>query len=136
MGTSLTQLRQWWTDHDRETVRFVYAPDLVREPGGRWVVIEDNVGCVGGCADSSFVLETYRQATGLTGGPSFGPDLSHAVKMWLDTLGLAPRDPGVVAMLSDGEALAAYLPKRFKEDERRIQLVRQLGVHVIHDGRD
>ena len=47
IGTSLTQLRQWWIGHDPETVRFVYAPDLVREPSGRWVVIEDNIGCVG-----------------------------------------------------------------------------------------
>jgi hypothetical protein len=64
---------------DRGIRRIEYAPDLVREPGGRWVVIEGNVGCVGGYADSSFVLETYKQATGLTGQPSFGPDLSHAV---------------------------------------------------------
>jgi uncharacterized circularly permuted ATP-grasp superfamily protein len=133
VGTSLTQLRQWWIGHDPETVRFVYAPDLVREPGGRWVAIEDNIGCVGGCADSYFVLEAYRQATGLTCELSSRPDLSHAVRLWLDTLGLAPRDPGVVAMLGDGDALAAYLPKRFKEDRRRIQLVRQLGVQVIDD---
>jgi len=36
-------------------------------------------------------------------------------------------------MLSDGDALAAYLPKQFKEDGRRIQLVAQLGVQVIDD---
>ena len=133
VGTSLTQLRQWWIGHDPETVRFVYAPDLVREPGGHWVVIEDNIGCVGGCADSYFVLESYRQATGLTCEPSSPPDFSHAVKLWLDTLSLTPRDPGVVAMLSDGDALSAYLPKQFTEDIRRIQLARQLGVQVIDD---
>ena len=65
--TSLAQLRQWWVGHDPETLRFVYAPDLLREPGGRWVVIEDNVGCVGGCADTYFALETYRQAAGFPG---------------------------------------------------------------------
>jgi uncharacterized circularly permuted ATP-grasp superfamily protein len=133
VGTSLKRLRQWWIGHSPETLRFVYAPDLVREPGGRWVVIEDNVGCVGGCADSFFVLQTYRQATGLSREPLSRPDLSHAINLWLDALDVAPRDPGVVAMLSDGDALAAYLPKRFKEDERRIQLVRQLGVQVIND---
>lgn len=133
VGASLAQLRQWWIGDDRETLRFVYAPDLVREPGGRWIVIEDNVGCVGGCADSYFVLETYIQATGLSAARLFPPDLSHALRLWLDTLGLAPGDAGVVAMLSDGDALAAYLPKRFKEDRRRIQLVRQLGVQIIDD---
>jgi carboxylate-amine ligase len=126
-------MRQWWIGHDIETLRFVYAPDLVREPSGRWVVIEDNVGCVGGCADSYFVLQTYQQAAGLLREPLFPPDLSYAIKLWLDALGVAPWDPGVVAMLSDGDALAAYLPKRFKEDERRTQLVRQLGVQVIDD---
>ena len=133
VGTSLTQLRQWWIGHDPETVRFVYAPDLVREPGGSWVVIEDNIGCVGGCADSYFVLEAYRQATGLLCDLSFRPDLGVAVRLWLDTMGLDLRDPGVVGMLSDGDALAAYLPKRFSEDKRRTQIVRQLGVHVIDD---
>jgi carboxylate-amine ligase len=130
---SLPQLRQWWTGHNRETLRFVYAPDLLREPSGRWVVIEDNVGCVGGCADSYFALEAYRQATGLSGEPLFCPDLSHAVRLWLDTLGLAPGDAGIVAMLGDGNALAAYRPKRFEEDRRRIQLVRQLGIRNIDD---
>jgi carboxylate-amine ligase len=133
VGASLAGLRQWWIGHDRETLRFVYAPDLLREPSGRWVVIEDNVGCVGGCADSYFALETYRRATGLSGEPAFRPDLNHAVRLWLDTLGLAPGDAGVVAMLGDGDALAAYRPKRFEEDRRRIQLVRQLGVRIIDD---
>lgn len=133
VGASLEQLRQWWSGHDPEAICFVYGPDLVREPGGRWVVLEDNVGCVGGCADSYFVLEAYKRATGLSPGTSFPPDLSRAVRLWLETLGLAPEDPGVLAMLSDGDALDAYLPTRFEEDDRRIQLVQQLGVQVVDD---
>lgn len=139
VGTSLAAVRRWWSGHEPEEVRFVYAPDLVREPRGRWVVIEDNVGCVGGCADSHFVRETYGRATGLTDDGSLIdgdlrlPDFSYAVKQWLDRLGLTPSDQGVVALLSDGDALAAYLPKRFREDERRKQLVRRLGVQVIED---
>jgi len=133
VGATLEQLRKWWSGHGREAICFVYGPDLVREPGGRWVVLEDNVGCVGGCADSYYVLEAYKRATGLSPGASFPPDLSRAVRLWLEGLRLAPGDPGVLAMLSDGNALDAYLPARFEEDDRRIQLVQQLGIQVMDD---
>ena len=45
-------------------VAMVYAPDLVRAPTGNWVVIEDNVGCVGGTCDACGVLARYLALTG------------------------------------------------------------------------
>jgi uncharacterized circularly permuted ATP-grasp superfamily protein len=130
-GTSIDELRYWWNGHDPGEIRFVYGPDLAREPGGRWVVLEDNVGCVGGCADSFFVQEAYRRATELPADSPPHSDLGYAVMCWLDGIGLAPNDPGVLAMLSDGDYLDVYLPKRYEEDGRRMQLVQQLGVQTI-----
>jgi uncharacterized circularly permuted ATP-grasp superfamily protein len=132
-GTSLDELRHWWSGHSPGDIRFVYGPDLAREPGGRWVILEDNVGCVGGCADSFYVFEAYRSATALPAGPPSRPDLSFAVSRWLESLALSPDDPGVLALLSDGDFLDAYLPTRFEEDDRRIRLVQRLGVQVVDD---
>ena len=68
------------------------------------------------------MLEAYRQATGLTTSCHLVLTLAMPSDCGWTHSDLAPRDPGVVAMLSDGDALAAYLPKQFKEDGRRIQL--------------
>jgi len=132
IGTSVDYFRAWWSGHDRAEVRFVYGPDLVRDAAGRWVVLEDNVGCVGGCADTHFVAHAYREAIGrLEARPC--PDMSRAVRRWLETLGLAPDDSGVVALVSDGDTLDEYLPARFEEDERRAQLMHEMGVDVVDD---
>jgi uncharacterized circularly permuted ATP-grasp superfamily protein len=130
-GTSLDELRRWWNGHSLDDIRFVYGPDLVREPSGRWCVLEDNVGCVGGCADSFYVFEAYKNAASLPSDDTYHPDLATAVSRWLETLGISPHSSGVVAMLSDGEYLDVYLPIRFEEDDRRKRLVEQIGVHVV-----
>ena len=80
-GTTLDNLRNLWQAGDRERIRFVYGPDLVRRADGRWVVLEDNVGCVGGTADSFFVADRYQAALGPHAGLDCRPrpDLSNAV---------------------------------------------------------
>jgi hypothetical protein len=132
-GTSLGELRRLWRGRDREAVSFVYAPDLMREPGGRWQVIEDNVGCVTGCVDGHLVLDRYRSATGRRLGPSFPPDLGIALERWLGRLELEPSSDGVVALMSDGAAAHGCGSLRFREDDRRRDLVARLGVRVVDD---
>jgi hypothetical protein len=132
IGTSVDYFRAWWQGHAPDEVRFVYGPDLVRDSGGQWRVIEDNVGCVGGCADSHFVGATYRQAAG-DPEPQPAPDMSRAVSLWLDSLGLAPGDPGVIALVSDGDSLDGYLPATFDEAGRRARLLGDLGVAILDD---
>ena len=132
IGTSVDYFRAWWRGHDPNEVRFVYGPDLVRDPGGRWRIIEDNVGCVGGCADSHFVSAAYRQAA-IDPERQPAPELSRAVSSWLDSLSLAPGDPGVIALVSDGDSLDEYLPATFAEADRRARLMRDLGIAVLDD---
>lgn len=127
--TSLSLLRRAWHGRDRDAVCFVYGADLAREPGGRWVVLEDNVGCVGGCADSYLVLQRYRGAAGLASEPACMPDLVTAVRRWLAALGLTPTDPGVFALF--GEDGAGHFVVR--EGARRAKLVEPLGVRMLDD---
>jgi len=132
VGMSVDYFRVWWQDHDRAEARFVYGPDLVRSQTGRWVVLEDNVGCVGGCADAHYVTDAYFRAADAPIDPP-QVDLVRAIEHWLATLKLAPDDPGVVAVLSDGDTLREYVPARFEEDKRRAELLRGMGIAVIDD---
>ena len=126
----LEEIRQWWKGHDASAICFVHAPDLMRDPSGRWVVIEDNVGCVTGCVDGHLIAQAYNQATGLD-EVSSTPDLAAVVERWLSRLGLPPTAPGVVAMMSDGAAAHCRDGIRFNEDDRRIELMQQIGVRVV-----
>jgi hypothetical protein len=130
-GTSLRELRGWWSGQALDAIRFVYGPDLAREPGGRWVVLEDNVGCVSGCADSFLALDAYLAASGLGQEVARRPDLAVAVESWLARLDLAPGDPGVLALLTDAEAARWSEGVRLQEDVRRQRLVGELGVGVV-----
>jgi hypothetical protein len=132
-GTSRDELQTWWRGHDVSSVRFVYGPDLARDAAGRWTVLEDNVGCVGGCADSALITDAYLGATGLTPQPARGPDLHVALHRWLGLMGLVPTAAGVVGLLSDSGWVHSCGPLVFAEDGRRRSLVEQLGVRVVAD---
>jgi uncharacterized circularly permuted ATP-grasp superfamily protein len=135
-GTSLARLRSLWKGHGREEIRFVYGPDLMRGPDGGWLLLEDNVGCVGGSADSYFVWSLYVDAAEDRNRsyPSYPPsesDLGVALRMWLAGLGLAAGDGGVVAMLgceANGDELHSVL---IQENARRRIILEQVGVEVV-----
>jgi thioredoxin-like negative regulator of GroEL len=131
--TSLAELQYHWNGHGHDDIRFVYGPDLARAPNGQWVVLEDNVGCVGGCADSFYVFDAYSKATGLAPRPLLDADLNVAISRWLESLHLSSDDPGVIAMLSDRDYLDNHLPLVFKEDARRERLVQHIGIRIATD---
>jgi uncharacterized circularly permuted ATP-grasp superfamily protein len=41
-----------------EQIAFPYGPDIIRNPQGQWVVLEDNVGYIGGIGDLDFAKKT------------------------------------------------------------------------------
>lgn len=130
-GTSLEAIRQLWQGHAREEISFTYAPDIVRGPDGRWWVLEDNVGCVGGSADSHFVWASYVGAARPTVSAASlsGADLAGAVRSWMDLRDLGP--PGVVKALSDcGPTVPPHDAPDIREESRRDLILRQLGVEI------
>jgi uncharacterized circularly permuted ATP-grasp superfamily protein len=130
-GTSLASLRRRWSDHSADEIRMVYGPDLVRAPDGGWVVLEDNVGCVGGSADGFFVIERYQRATGYS--RAAGADLSIAVSWWLSQLRVRAPD-GVIALLACEHTAAADGP-RLDENARRLELLEEVGIEVLDSAR-
>lgn len=119
-GTSPDALRRPWRGRAAGDVRFVYGPDLARGPDGRWMVLEDNVGCVGGAADSFFMLDAYARACGL---PPCRPDLVAALR-------LAAGESVVAVPGCDLAADDPWAP-RLRESERRRRLVEGAGIPVV-----
>jgi uncharacterized circularly permuted ATP-grasp superfamily protein len=98
--TSVDELAGWWKDKSRGNVRFTYAPDLVRDADGRWCILEDNVGCVGGVVDSRLVVERFLVHTGTTLDSRIAvrADLVHAVHTFLADVGRTVASPDVLAI--------------------------------------
>jgi Circularly permuted ATP-grasp type 2 len=129
--TTRDRLRRLWRRHDLEAIRFVYGPDLVREHTGRWLVLEDNVGCVGGMVDSFEVADRYRRATGLTGCPTCepDPDLVVATRRILDRAG--ERGGRVLAVSSCGDGRGNPWAFTLAEDSRKRRLLNRIGIAVL-----
>lgn len=131
-GTTRDRLRRLWGGRDRQAIRFVYGPDLVRDHTGRWLVLEDNVGCVGGSVDAIEVAARYRKATRLTDCPTCDrqPDLAVATRQLRDLSG-HDRGGEVLAVLgceAGGEDPWAFL---LRENARRRHLFDRLGIAVV-----
>jgi hypothetical protein len=136
-GKSLQKLRAQWTGHDAEEIRFVYGPDLARAPDGRWLVLEDNVGCVGGSADGHMAWKVYLQsvATQTISLSEGEPDLRTAVHKWLHRLDLSSDTERVAVLLGcgdDGDALHAV---RIDEHSRQRLILEQAGLGVVEPAR-
>jgi uncharacterized circularly permuted ATP-grasp superfamily protein len=129
-GTSLVELRDLWQGRGEDAIRFVYGPDLIRDPSGRWVVIEDNVGCVGGSADGHFVLERYRAASGLDACPACEnpPDLARAIVRWRRHGHTSDDAVAVLGCEASGDGPWAV---QLKENSRRHRILDALGIAVV-----
>jgi Circularly permuted ATP-grasp type 2 len=96
-GIDLKRLRHLWQGQSPDQIRFVYGPDLVRNPEGKWVVLEDNVGCVGGVAQGAVTRDAYLQSRGLSSPLTFPShsDLERAVQAFFDRTGVKPHTNGL-----------------------------------------
>jgi uncharacterized circularly permuted ATP-grasp superfamily protein len=126
-GIDLRALAAWWAGKDREFVRFVYGPDLVRGPQGHWLVIEDNIGCVGGIVDCQVAVERFLAGTGTRLHPAIanGTGLASAVCEFLARAGRTPASPDVMALL--GDACSSSDP----EASRKRAVLSALGMQVL-----
>jgi len=124
-GTSLADLTRWWHGKTREAVRFIYGPDLVRAPDGRWRILEDNVGCVGGVVDGQLALQAYLAHTGMSLHDSLPSalDLARAVDYFLARVGHRPTSARVVALAGS---------ECDPESTRRRRVLSDLGVRVLN----
>lgn len=128
-GRGLAEARRLWAGKSLRDARFVYGPDLIRGPEGDWRVTEDNIGRIGGMADTFSMLRRYQAETGATPASTSADDLARAIELYLDELGLSPRDPGVVALLAFDDASDA-LELGDLENTRRLAVLESLGIET------
>ena len=128
-GLAMRDLAAWWEGHSREAVRFTYAPDLVRGPDGRWLILEDNLGCVGGIVDSELVVQRLLACTGTCLHPSLarGSNLARAVCDFLARVERTPNSVDVLAVL--GDECSSSDP----EATRKRRVLQELGMHIVDE---
>jgi len=124
-GLSRNELRRTWSGRSHGDVNFTYAPDLVPDGRGGWAVLEDNIGCIGGLADSDFCRRAYLDVIGLDRDPlpDESPDLCRGVAALI-----GDEDHQAVAVQLGCDGHVDGQPVR--ESARRATLLRQLGLHV------
>lgn len=127
-GIAMRDLAFWWKGKSREAVRFTYGPDLVRGPDGRWLILEDNFGCVGGVVDSQIVVERFLACTGARLHPSVenGSNLVRAVREFLARVDRTPASVDVLALLAD------QCSSSDPEAIRKRQVLERLGMRVFN----
>ena len=135
-GTSLADLRSLWDGHEPEEIRFIYGPDLVRGSDGLWYVLEENVGCIGCCADGHLAWDRYlNSVTARSRGlSSVEPDLQAAACHWLQGLSLTAGTPGVVALMPTPDGVEALNSALIAENPRRQMILEKAGLTVADVG--
>lgn len=124
---SLARLREVWKGHSLDEICFTYGPDLVRGPDGSWLVIEDNVGCVGGLADNAFVWNAYLGAVGRADASTTAADLHVALARWAE---LTDRD--IVVGLSGCDSYGDDLgTMQLSEHTRRRTILASSGIQLV-----
>ena len=101
-----------WRGQELEAVRFIYAPDLVRAPDGHWLVLEDNVGCVGGVVDANLVVERLCACLDVSLHPSVprGSSFEQAVVAFLIRAGTPPAATTAAAMIRGQTRMIRHSP--------------------------
>jgi hypothetical protein len=129
-GVDLKRLRHLWQGQSPDQIRFVYGPDLVRNPEGEWVVLEDNVGCVGGVAQGAATRDAYLQSTGLSSALGFSvhSDLERAVQAFFDRTGVKPHTSGLFGFA--GWSSSTGLELNDFETRVKADCLRSFGVTV------
>jgi len=130
-GHRRDDLRRCWSRRTRADVCFTYAPDLIRAADRPWRVLEDNIGCIGGLADSYYCQRAYLEAVKLD-PRAYGeevPDLCRGVQAFL-----AEADVSAVGIElgCDGQVDG----KVIRESARRGALLGRIGLPVGQRGGD
>ena len=117
-GWTIGDLRAFWDGADLDAVRFIYGPDLIRDVDGRWLLLEDNIGCLGGVGNVCWVLEQPRRRQGCELRPvSLSPTTyAGAVEAFLTRAAVSDRRPDVVCLAGQAPLTA---PDTDGGEERR-----------------
>ncbi|MCC6277826.1 MAG: circularly permuted type 2 ATP-grasp protein [Oligoflexia bacterium] len=137
-GWTIESVRDLWKGASSRQISFVYGPDLVRRPDGKWVVLEDNVGPIGGVGDIDQVQKAHWQAFSNSGArhiPAATEEFISAISFLARAHGVSPNQILAITDISkDQDAAVKESPSYRKtidmEDYRRRKFFEDLGLKM------
>lgn len=147
---NLNKMRDFWKGKAITKINFAYGPDLMRA-NNKWLVVEDNVGVLGGLIDTDWVENAFYNARGLSNllhhdqtfvGQALAEFLidngiqAADVVAFFDKEQISQEKEGVKALTDDEIVSAAWIlgnewfTKADHEDSRLIKVLRSLGVRL------
>lgn len=129
-GFDLDFLRNLWSGRSERSIQFEYGPDLVRNPSGHWVVLEDNIGHIGGPADLTPAYLAYLNAAGIA--ESETDQFEIMIQKFLQHNYIEQPREQAVAILDGGESGRDCDQQECDlEDERMRETLKRLGIPIL-----
>lgn len=128
----LRYLRELWSARRDRAVRFFYGPDLMRAEDGRFRVIEDNTGMIGGVGDLVATHREFARHSSSLPALNYNP-LREQIKAFLADI---PRErwiEEVIAIYHEPDPNAPVTSSAVEDEEsrRKAALLWDLGLRVI-----
>jgi uncharacterized circularly permuted ATP-grasp superfamily protein len=135
---SYESIRNFWKRRNPDDVSFIYGPDLARLLSGIWVFIEDNVGNIGGRADTFHLKEPFSIATGIRSQEMPTDDFVSALKQFIKSAGTSTEKTLAIFDFDKDKEDEDKTPFSFKDKEnvRELMALESSGIEKIFDGTD
>lgn len=128
-GVSFDHVRDVWAGADENRLRFIYGPDMIRNPAGEWMIIEDNIGIIGGMSEAFHVANAFLTTTGtrLNTQDRLQNDLKLGIEAFLRDAG-ADGDVSKVIGLMPYDDLVPTLAPFELDSSRKTALLKEMGI--------
>jgi hypothetical protein len=127
---SLSYLRYLWAKRLPSEIHFVYGPDIVRDASGRFWVLEDNVGLIGGIGDIAQSHNAFFSQYGEN--PNLQPPLKSALEKYLADVPRERWAEDVMVIYSKKERhLNGSIQSVDEETSRILDIIEGLGLNIV-----
>ncbi len=126
---SLDFLHSVWKDKKLKDLRYFIGSDVVRNEHGEFVVLEDNVGLLGGLGDVTATQKVFDQKV-LSEQKEYQTPLETAILEFLKDIPREKWSEDVVAVYDLGDPKPGILPKD-NEGMREMEVLKKLGLNVV-----
>lgn len=127
-GYNLDYLRSVWQGRSADDIQMMYGPDLVRNPEGDFVVLEDNIGLIGGVGD---LAATHNAFFSAAGAPSnLQAPLVQAIEAFLKDIPPSEWAARVIFIYRHGDSGDELRPID-AEDARINAIAAKMGIRVV-----
>lgn len=126
---SLHFLHEIWSGKTADDIRFMMGSDIVRNSEGKFVVLEDNIGPIGGLGDVAANHAAYDRHIEKTLA-EYQPPLERAIRAYLKDIPAEQWNESVVAIF-DSDRTNDSIEPTDKEDNRIGEVFKKLRVRTV-----